>query len=42
MSNSPLATLQVPAHPNNYTRGRGGHKIDMVVMHKTNTINNFI
>ena len=33
MSNSPLATLQVPAHPNNYTRGRGGHKIDMVVMH---------
>lgn len=33
MSNSPLATIQVPAHTNNYTRGRGGHKIDMVVMH---------
>lgn len=33
MSNSPLATLQVPAHSNNYTRGRGGKAIDKIVMH---------
>lgn len=33
MSNSSLATIQVPAYSGNYTRGRGGHKIQKITIH---------
>jgi hypothetical protein len=33
MSNSSLATIQVPAYSGNYTRGRGGRKIQKITIH---------